>query len=237
MQYLVKWKGYPESENQWVNWDDLHADEMIADFKKKNPAAALHIKAEGSEAELNNQSLMSNDDHSSAPLAVISPADMPPEVRQLFLDWRPTVPSSWTTPPESDGENTTVSTGSSPIRQDYYQPQTLIDTNLSLHAAHTPYTTDHTLPNDTDDSSEDSFPCPTPEVTDNVSPSPDPIPIPPRPLVESEHTVGQVHLDPGPHHPRSPLQIIHLSPAVTIGLHSYADTLDCIISSFFLSLP
>ena len=116
MQYLVKWKGYPASENQWVDWDDLHAEEMIADFKKRNPAAASHIKAEGSEAELDSQFPMSNDDHSSSPLTVISPANMPSEVRQLFLDWRPTVPSSWTTPPESDSENTAVSTGSSPIR-------------------------------------------------------------------------------------------------------------------------
>ena len=156
---------------------------------------------------------MSNNDHSPAPLSVISPANMPPEVRQLFLDWRPAVPSSWTTPPKSEGEDTAISTGSSPIRRDYYQPQTLIPTNLSLHAAHTPYTTDHTLPNDADDSSEDSFPCPTPEVTDTTSPSPDPIPIPPRPLLESEHTVGQVHSDPGPHDSQSPLQVIHLSPA------------------------
>ena len=213
MQYLVKWKGYPESENQWVDWNDLHADEMIADFKMKNPAAASHIKAGGSEAELDSQFPMSNDDHSSTPLTVISPVDMPPEVRQLFLDWRPTVPSSWTTPPESNGENTAVSMGSSPIRRDYYQPQTLIDTNLSLHAAHTPYTTDHTLPDDADNSSEDSFPCPTPEVADTTSPSPDPIPIPPRPPLEGEHTLGQIHSHPGPHHPRSPLQVIHLSPA------------------------
>ena len=156
---------------------------------------------------------MSNDDHSSTPLAVISPVDMPPEVRQLFLNWRPTVPSSWTTPPESDGENTAVSTGSSPIRRDYYQPQTLIDTNLSLHAAHTPYTTDHTLPDDTSNSSEDSFPCPTPEVTTANAPSPDPIPIPPRPLLEGEHALGLVHSDSGPHDPRPTVQIIHLSPA------------------------
>ena len=212
MQYLVKWKGYPESENQWVDWDDLHADERIADFKKKNPAAVSHIKAEGNESELASQFPMSDDDHSSPPLATISPADMPPEVRQLFLDWRPTVPSSWTTPPESEGEGTAVSTGSSPIRRDYYQPQTLIPANLSLHAAHTPYTTDHALPNDADNSSEDSFPCPTPEVADTIAPSPDPIPIPPRPLLESQHTVGQVHSEPGPHDPRPPLQVIHLSP-------------------------
>ena len=213
MQYLVKWKGYPESENQWVDWDNLHADEMIADFKKKNPAVVSHIKAEGSKAEFNSQSPMSDDDHSSAPLTVISPADMPPEVRQLFLNWRPTIPSSWTTPPESDGENTAVLTGSSPIQRDYYQPQTLVATNLSLHAVHTPYTTDHALPNDTNNSSEDSFPCPTPEVANTTSPSPDPIPIPPRPLLESKHTVGQIHSDPGSHNPQSPLPVIHLSPA------------------------
>ena len=213
VQYLVKWKGYPESENQWVDWDDLHADEMIAEFKKKNLAATSHIKAEGVEARLDNNFPMSDDDLSSTPLTVISPGDMPPEVRQLFLDWQPTVPSSWTTPPESNSEGTAISTGSSPIRRDYYQPQTLIPADLSLHAAHTPYTTDHALPNDSDDSSENSFPCPTPEVADTTSPSPDPIPIPPQPLLEVEHTVGQVHSDPGPHHPRSPLQVIHLSPA------------------------
>ena len=209
VQYLVKWKGYPESDNQWVDWDDLHADEMIADFKKKNPTAASHIKAARGQAESDHQLPMSNDDHSSPPLATISPADMPPEVRQLFLDWRPTVPSSWTTPPESDGENTTVSTGSSPVRRDYYQPQTLIAPNLSLHAVHTPYTTDHT---NADDSSEDSFPCPTPEVN-HATPSPDPIPIPPRPFLEGEHPVGSVPSNGGADRPRSPLQVIHLSPA------------------------
>ena len=84
---------------------------------------------------------------------------------------------------------------------------------MSLHAAHTPYTTDHALPNDTDNSSEDSFPCPTPEVADTTAPSPDPIPILPRLLLESEHLVGQVHSDPGPHDSQPPVQIIHLSPA------------------------
>ena len=87
VQYLVKWKGYPESENQWVDWNDVHADEVIVEFKKKNPAAASHIKAEGIEARGNNNFPMSDNDHSSTPLTVISPGDMPPEVRQLFLDW------------------------------------------------------------------------------------------------------------------------------------------------------
>ena len=201
IQYLVKWQGYPDSENQWVDWDNLHADKALADFKRKNPDAVSHIKGGTSqEAKGNNFTSMSDNEHSSPPLATISGADLPPEVRELFLNWRPTVPSSWTTPPESEGEDTTVSTGSSPIRHDYYQPQTLIPTNMSLHAVHTPYTTDHPLPDDTT-SSEDSFPCPTPEITTTNAPSPDPIPIPPRPLLEDEHALGPVHPHAGPHDP------------------------------------
>ena len=111
-------------------------------------------------------------------------------------------------------------TGSSPIRRDYYQPQTLIPTNLTLNATHTPYTTNLSLSDHADESSEDSFPCPTPEVTNTDAPSPDPIPIPPRPLLESEHTVGPIPSDPGTHDPRPTVQIIHLSPA-----HQEAKTL------------
>ena len=179
IQYFVKWQGYPDSENQWVDWDDLHADEALADFKRRNPDAVSHIKGGTSqETEDNILTPMSSNGHSSPPLTTISGADLPPEVRELFLNWRPTVPSSWTTPPESEGEDTAVSTGSSPIHHDYYQPQTLIPTNMSLNAAHTPYTTDHPLPDDAT-SSEDSFPCPTPEITTTNAPSPDPLPIPP----------------------------------------------------------
>ena len=58
----------------------------------------------------------------------------------------------------------------------------------------------------TNHSLEDSFPCPTPEI-DNTAPSPDPILILPRPLLESKHPVGSVHPHSGAYDPQSPLPI------------------------------
>ena len=45
------------------------------------------------------------------------------------------------------------------------------------------------------------------------APSPDPLPIPPRPLLEGEHALGQVHSHAGTDDPRPPLQIIHIPEA------------------------
>jgi hypothetical protein len=46
LQYLIAWKGYPDSDNQWVNWDDAKgAQEVIMEFKQSNPDRKTHIKA------------------------------------------------------------------------------------------------------------------------------------------------------------------------------------------------
>jgi hypothetical protein len=46
LQYLIAWKGYPDSDNQWVNWDDAEgAEEAIREFKCLNPDREIHIKA------------------------------------------------------------------------------------------------------------------------------------------------------------------------------------------------
>ena len=44
LQYLVKWKGYPDSENQWVDKDDIFADKALQEFKSLNPASEVHIR-------------------------------------------------------------------------------------------------------------------------------------------------------------------------------------------------
>jgi hypothetical protein len=46
LQYLIAWKGYPDSDNQWVNWDDTEgAEDAIWEFKRSNSDREIHIKA------------------------------------------------------------------------------------------------------------------------------------------------------------------------------------------------
>src|SRR6266702_645729 len=43
LQYLIKWKGYPDLDNEWVNKNDVHANDAIREFKNQNPASEMHI--------------------------------------------------------------------------------------------------------------------------------------------------------------------------------------------------
>ena len=44
LQYLVKWVGYPDSENMWVDKDDVFAEDKVREFKASNPDARTHIR-------------------------------------------------------------------------------------------------------------------------------------------------------------------------------------------------
>ena len=44
LQYLVKWKGYPDSDNMWVDKDDVFAGDKVQEFKNSNPDARTHIR-------------------------------------------------------------------------------------------------------------------------------------------------------------------------------------------------
>ena len=44
-QYLVKWKGYPDSDNQWLDAKDMeNTQELIAEFHDSNRELRSHIK-------------------------------------------------------------------------------------------------------------------------------------------------------------------------------------------------
>jgi hypothetical protein len=45
LQYLVKWEGYPDSDNMWVDKDDVFADDKVWEFKVSNPAKETHIRS------------------------------------------------------------------------------------------------------------------------------------------------------------------------------------------------
>ena len=42
LQYLIKWKGYPDSENQWVDSNDIFADKAVEEFQRSNSAPLKH---------------------------------------------------------------------------------------------------------------------------------------------------------------------------------------------------
>ena len=44
LQYLVQWKGYPDSDNQWVAKRDLFAPQLIKDFHQRHPQAPAPSK-------------------------------------------------------------------------------------------------------------------------------------------------------------------------------------------------
>jgi hypothetical protein len=48
LQYLVKWEGYPDTENMWVDKDDVFADDKVREFKASNPNAITHIRGASS---------------------------------------------------------------------------------------------------------------------------------------------------------------------------------------------
>ena len=34
-QYLIKWKGYPTSDNSWEKGEDVHVPELITEFEQR----------------------------------------------------------------------------------------------------------------------------------------------------------------------------------------------------------
>jgi hypothetical protein len=55
LQYLIKWKGYPESDNTWENTSDVHAPEITKEYHKCCPLQK--IKGDSSPSSLHHHPL------------------------------------------------------------------------------------------------------------------------------------------------------------------------------------
>ena len=62
LQYLVKWLGYPESDNTWEPVENLHADDLIQDYEHRwqgaarQAVAAIHLRVAQTKEGANNAS-------------------------------------------------------------------------------------------------------------------------------------------------------------------------------------
>ena len=183
----------------------MHAEEALADFRKRRPEAISHIKR-GEGEEQDPSSLMQSDAPTVSPTLLDSPAGstfsdpfvpyafsaegqgIDAAAAELFLSWRPQVPSSWRTPSPSSSEGTQSNEVNSDDgsavcrqvdlgeqRQHLFVPQTLIPTTINPSytitdaVGHTPYVRTLELTEEGDENRDPVFfPC-------NV----EPIPIPP----------------------------------------------------------
>jgi hypothetical protein len=46
LQYLVKWEGYPDLDNMWIDKDDVFAEDKVREFKAANSEAETHIRSQ-----------------------------------------------------------------------------------------------------------------------------------------------------------------------------------------------
>ena len=44
LQYLIKWLGYPDLDNQWEDVDKVHVDALIRDFERRFPTKETHLR-------------------------------------------------------------------------------------------------------------------------------------------------------------------------------------------------
>ena len=52
LQYLIKWKGFPDSDNEWVDPAHMHASDLISKYHRKHPLDAIKATTVSSRSSL-----------------------------------------------------------------------------------------------------------------------------------------------------------------------------------------
>jgi hypothetical protein len=79
MQYLIKWKGYPTSENSWLPEKELtHAKELLNKFKQKTHIPVLQAQQNPKEGILSwTESVTSSFRNSKLKISQVNPVIRP----------------------------------------------------------------------------------------------------------------------------------------------------------------
>ena len=197
LQYLVQWRGYSDAENQWVDAKDIHADQLLDQFRKRL-ARSINTEPVYCRRTITSMSSHGSSTHSPNLFAVSLPTQDDVSqgktkalaIAEAFKSWRPQVPSSWRTPSESEDAGSSddfhSDDGSPVLRHCFSVPQQLIPISggyQSLHAGRTPGEPLRPLipTNDKPDQLCAPQHCPLPDSplsTQSSFPAPSPVVIP-----------------------------------------------------------
>jgi integrase-like protein/chromodomain-containing protein len=67
LQYLIKWKGYPEADNMWEPADQVHTPDLIAIYHRSNPLQVPHKRAGARKKRTIRSSLVTSQQCSTSP--------------------------------------------------------------------------------------------------------------------------------------------------------------------------
>jgi hypothetical protein len=103
LQYLVKWKGYPDAENQWVAEEDVFAEDAIREFQDLNSDSRTHIRR--AQIDLDSRSLFSITSNTATPPISternLSVSDKPRAILVITPTEPMIIPEALHAPPES----------------------------------------------------------------------------------------------------------------------------------------